>query len=165
MSRGPRTADVWSSRQGERMRHRAGAVIACIASLVGCDTFTEPDFRCTGSVPVGELRVVIGPEVGLFGVGAIVFVGDTLPLAAQVRPAVGASIDVWGSGGCKTDYGEAVPATIEWSTSDARIATVSATGVATGRQEGTVLITARDRSRGLAMSREIAVWVRGVGGS
>ena len=146
------------------MRHLAGGVIACLASLVGCDTVTEPDFRCTGSVPVGELSVVIGPEVGLFGVGAVVFVGDTLPLTAQVRPAVGASIDVWGSGGCKTDFGESVPASIEWSTSDARIATVSATGVVTGRQEGTVLITARDPSRSLATSREIAVWVRGSGG-
>ena len=146
------------------MPHRAGVVIACIASLVGCDTFTEPDFRCTGSAPVGELRVVIGPEVGLFGVGAIVFVGDTLPLTAEVRPAVGASIDVWGSGGCKTHFGDPVPATIEWSTSDAHIGTVSATGVVTGRQEGAAVITAWDPSRSLATSREIAVWVRGAGG-
>lgn len=142
------------------MRHRAGVAIACIAGLVGCQTSTEPDFRCTGSVPVGELRVVIGRAPGFLGSDEIVFVGDTLPLTAQVRPAVGASTDVWGSGGCKTDYGEAVPATIEWSTSDARIATVSATGVVTGRQEGTAVITARDPSRSLATSREIAVWVR-----
>ena len=147
------------------MRHRAGVVIACIASLVGCDTFTEPDFRCTGFVPLGELRVVIGQAAGFFGNDEIVFVGDTLPLTAQVRPAVGASTDVWGSGGCKTDYGEPVPATIEWSTSDARIGTVSATGIVTGRQEGTAVITARDPSRNLATSREIAVWVRGAGGS
>ena len=139
--------------------------MACIASLVGCETVTEADFRCTGSVPVGELRVVVGLAAGFFGNDDIVFVGDTLPLAAQVRPAVGASIDVWGNGGCKTDFGEPVPATIEWSTSDARIATVSATGVVTGRQEGTVAITARDPSRSLATFHEIAVWVRGAGGS
>jgi uncharacterized protein YjdB len=114
-------------------------------------------------VQEGELHVVIGPRPGLFGYGEIVFVGDTLPLSAEVRPAVGASIDFWGTGGCAVDYGDPVPATIEWSSSDALTATVNATGVVAGEREGEVVITARAPAQNISGSREISVWVRGSG--
>ena len=146
-----------------RMLRRAALVVVWTGILVGCESSTAPE-RCAGIVREGELFVVIGPSTGLFGYGEIVFVGDSLPLTAEVRPAVGASVDVWGSGGCKIDFGDPIPADIEWSSSDARIATVNVNGVVRGLQAGDVTITARAPARNLAGSREIAVWVRGSGG-
>jgi Bacterial Ig-like domain (group 2) len=147
------------------MRHMTGVVVACIGSLAGCyNSVTTPDLTCDAAYPLGELHVVISAAAGFFGTGEIVFVGDTLPLAAEVRPVTGASIDFWGSGTCQTNYGDPVPATIEWSSSDVRIATVSATGVVSGRQRGDATITARAAARNLSASHEIGVWVRGAGG-
>lgn len=114
-------------------------------------------------VTEGELHVVIGPRPGPFGYGEAVFVGDTLHLSAEVRPAVGASIDVWGTGSCAVDYGAPIPALIEWSSADARIATVTATGIVTGKQQGEVIVTARAPQQSISGSREIYVWVRGSG--
>jgi hypothetical protein len=145
------------------MRHRAVIAAACMVSLAGCDSPAAPE-RCAGLVREGELHVVIGPPYGLFGAGQIVFVDDTLHLTAEVRPAVGASIDFWGSGACAIDYGDPIPAAIEWSSSDARIATVSATGVVSGHERGDAIITAHAPARNLSASREIGVWVRGAGG-
>ena len=146
------------------MRQTVSIVAACMVSLTGCYTVTQPDFKCDPMEPVGELQVVISPDVGPFGYGEIVWVGDTLALAAEVRPVVGGYIDVWGSGGCRTDYGAPIPAVTEWSSSDTRIATVSATGVVRGRARGDAIITARAPARNIAASREIGVWVRGSGG-
>ena len=144
------------------MRHAALIVVACLAALSGCESSTAPE-PCAGMVTEGELHVVIGPRVGLFAVGAIVFVDDTLHLTAEVRPAVGASVDFWGSGACAIDYGDAIPAAIQWSSSDDRIATVNATGVVRGRERGDAVITARAVSLSISGTREIGVWVRGVG--
>lgn len=62
------------------------------------------------------------------------------------------------------DYGDPVAATIEWSSSDDRIATVTTNGIVRGRQAGDAVITARVPARNLVGSREVAVWVRGGGG-
>ena len=145
------------------MLQRVALVALGAGILLGCESSTAPD-RCAGIVREGELHVVIGPAAGLFGYGEIVFVGDSLPLTAEVRPAVGASIDFWGSGSCRIDYGNPIAASIEWSSSDDRLATVNVNGVVRGRQAGDVTITARAPARNLAASREIAVWVRGSGG-
>jgi Big-like domain-containing protein len=147
------------------MRQTVGVVAACIVSLTGCYTLAEPDFKCDPIEPVGALHVVISPDVGPFGYGETVSVGDTLRLTAEVRPVAGASIDVWGSGGCRTDYGAPIPAAIEWSSSDTHVATVSAAGVVFGHQRGNAIITARAPARNITASREIGVWVRGGGGS
>ena len=141
---------------------KSAIAAAGILALSACESPAAPE-RCAGMVREGELHVVIGPRPGTFGYGEIVFVGDTLPLSAEVRPAVGASIDFWGTGACAIDYGDPVPAVIEWSSSDARIATVNAMGVVRGRQEGEVVITARAPALSLSGSREIFVWVRGGG--
>ena len=148
------------------MRQIAGVAVACIASLAGCyNSVTTPDMKCDPYFPLGELHVVISPAAGFVsGIDGVVFVGDTLPLAAEVRPVIGASIDFWGSGTCQTDYGAPVPAAIEWSSSDVRIATVSAVGVVLGRQRGDAIIAARAPARNISASREIGVWVRGAGG-
>ena len=145
------------------MLRRSALVIVGMGILFGCESSTAPE-RCAGIVRGGDLYVVIGPSTGLFGYGEIVFVGDSLPLTAEVRPAVGASIDFWESGSCRIDYGDPIAASIEWSSSDARIATVNVNGVVRGLQAGDVTITARAPARNLAGSREIAVWVRGAGG-
>jgi hypothetical protein len=144
------------------MRYIIG-VVACIASLAGCYEIGAPSTDCDDGVPEGELHVIIGPAPGLFGTGESVFVGDTLPLTAEVRPAAGSSIDFWGGGGCQTSYGEPIPATIEWSSSDNRIATVSATGTVSGRAEGTANIIARAPARNLMGSRQIFVSMRAGG--
>jgi hypothetical protein len=145
------------------MPHRAIVLAVCLLSLPGCESPAAPG-PCAGMVREGELHVVIGPPYGLFGYGETVFVGDTLSLTAEVRPGVGASIDFWGSGSCRIDYGDPIPAVIEWSSSDTRIATVSAAGVVRGRERGDAIITARAPARNITASREIGVWVRGGGG-
>ncbi len=142
------------------MHFKTAVVTAGLLSLVACENPTEPE-RCAGLVRVGELHVVIGPRTGILGYGQVVFVGDTLHLSAEVRPAVGASIDFWGSGSCAVDYGDPIAAAIEWSSSDALTATVNATGVVSGKREGDVVITARAPAQNISESREIAVWVRG----
>jgi len=143
---------------------RSLSVLVLFGSLAACDyRITEGD-RCDGLAGVGELSVVIRPAYGFAGWGEIVFVGDTLPLVASVQPVVGASVDIWGGGGCKTDYGDPVPADIEWSSADVKIATVSSNGVVRATSEGSVRITATDRTRGLSGGVEVAVWVRAGGG-
>ena len=142
------------------MSNRAMIAVLFLAILAACQSPTEPEPRCAGIVREGELHVVIGPQPGLFGYGETVFVGDTLPLLAEVRPAVGASVDFWGTGGCTVNYGAPITAAIEWSSSDARIATVDAAGLVRGRQEGEVVITARAPALSLSGTREIFVWVR-----
>lgn len=145
------------------MRHIV--VVACIGSLAGCyNSVTTPDMRCDPQFPLGQLHVVMSPAAGFFGSGEIVFVGDTLPLAAEVRPVAGAALDFWGSGACVTTYGTPIAAAIEWSSSDVRIATVSAAGVVLGRQRGDAIITARAPAQNISASLEIGVWVRGAGG-
>lgn len=144
------------------MSCKPAVVAACFLTLTACESAVAPE-PCAGFVREGELHVVIGPRPGPFGYGEIVFVGDTLVLSAEVRPAVGASIDFWGTGSCAVDYGDPIAAAIEWSSSDARIATVDATGVVTGRVEGDAIITARAPAQSLSSSRTINVWVRGSG--
>jgi hypothetical protein len=143
------------------MRPILGALL--IAPLLGaCDyKITGPD-HCSDE-GAGELHVVVRPAPGFLGLGAMLFVGDTMPLLADVRPVLGYSVDIWGSGGCAPDYGDSVPATIEWSSADPRIATVSSTGVVRGVADGTVRITARARERGLESWLDVAVWVRAGG--
>jgi Bacterial Ig-like domain (group 2) len=162
MSAEPCLSDREVCQQGESMPCKSAVVVAGLLTLVACENPTEPE-RCAGMVQEGELHVVIGPRPGLFGYGEIVFVGDTLPLSAEVRPAVGASIDFWGSGSCAIDYGDPIPAAIEWSSADASIATVNATGAVAGKREGEVVITARAPAQNISGSRDIYVWVRGSG--
>ena len=141
---------------------KTAVVAAGLLTLAACESPAAPE-RCAGMAREGELHVVIGPRPGIFGYGEVVFVDDTLALSAEVRPALGASIDFWGSGSCAIDYGDPIAAVIEWSSSDARIATVNATGLIIGKQEGEAVITARAPAQSISSSREIVVWVRGSG--
>ena len=146
------------------MHYRARFATVCVLVLAGCDNkITAADFDCEEGLPKGELRVVIGPGSDPFGLGHVVFLGDSLTLTAEVRPVVGATFDFWG-GGCVTEFGAPLPASIEWSSSDTGIATVSATGVVVGRQAGGVAVTARAPARNLFSSREISVRMRAAGG-
>ncbi|HZO19124.1 MAG TPA: Ig-like domain-containing protein [Gemmatimonadaceae bacterium] len=138
------------------------ALALCMGTLAACESATAPS-RCAGVAEVGELHLLVEPAYGFYETGTI-FVGDTLPLVASVRPEVGASVDIWGGGGCKLHYGDALPADIEWSSSDVRVATVTSTGLVRGVAGGTATITARDASRGMSKGVEIDVWVRGTGG-
>ena len=52
-----------------------------------------------------------------------IFVGDTLPLVASVRPEVGASVDIWGGGGCKLHYGDALAGKQRSTASNKRLRT------------------------------------------
>jgi hypothetical protein len=142
------------------MRCKSAVVAAGLLALGACESSTEPE-RCAGLVRVGELHVVIGPSPGPFGYGQVVFVGDTLHLSAEVRPAIGASIDFWGSGSCAVDYGDPIAAAIEWSSSNALTASVNATGIVSGKREGEVVVTARAPAQNISGSRDIYVWVRG----
>jgi hypothetical protein len=148
---------------GGRMRRISGILTVCIVTLTACESPTEPGRRCEGFVREGELHVVMQPNTGPFGYGETVAIGDTLLLTAEVRPAIGAYIDVWGSGACAIDFGDPVAAVIEWSSSDDRVATVSPTGAVVGRQQGNATITARAAAQGVSASREIGVWIRGGG--
>jgi hypothetical protein len=144
------------------MPNTSVVLVAGLMTLAACESSVAPE-RCAGLVREGELHVVIGPRPGLFGYGESVFVGDTLHLSAEVRPAVGASVDVWGTGGCAIEYGAPISATIEWSSGDPETATVGATGVVTGNQEGQAVITARAPAYSLTSSRTIYVLVRAGG--
>src|SRR5688572_22017544 len=119
---------------------RAVCMLAVSALLAGCDyQFTASD-RCSDEGR-GALHVIVRSEYSSEGWGEIVFVGDTVPLFAELRPVVGSSVDVWGSGGCAPDYGDPLPATFEWSSADQRIATVTSSGVVRGVAEGTARVT------------------------
>lgn len=142
---------------------RAYCIIAGSAVLAGCDYKITGSDRCSDAGPTGHLEVVVRPATGSTGFGAIVFVNDTLPLLAEVRAIVGWSTDVWGSGGCAPSYGDAVPSTIQWSSADPRLATVSASGVVRGVAEGTVRINARAQQQALEGGIDVAVWVRAGG--
>lgn len=152
------------SSHGERMRRAVLILTFCVMSLAGCDYDLTGTDRCTGPSSPGELAVIIEPAYGFASWGdPTVFVGDTLPLVATVRPWIGSHTDVWGSGGCKPDFGEPLPATIEWSSSDVRIATVTQNGVVRGVRDGAATISARDATRGLVGGQEVGVWVRAGG--
>ena len=145
------------------MRRHASILAFCAVTLAGCDYDLTGTDRCTGPGTPGVLEMIIEPAYGFASWGPMVFVGDTLPLVATVRPWIGSSTDVFGSGGCKPDYGDPVPATIEWSSSDVRIATVTQNGVVRGVREGTATIRARDATRGLMGEQDVPVWVRAGG--
>jgi hypothetical protein len=141
------------------MRHVICAV-AVSAILAGCDYNITGADRCSDAGPTGQLEVVVRPAPGFVGFGAVVFVGDTMPLVAEVRPVTGWYTDIWGSGGCAPRYGDALAATIQWSSADSRIASVSATGVVRGVAEGTVRIAAHAQEHGMDGGLDVAVWVR-----
>ena len=146
------------------MRYLARFAAVCMLSLAGCDnSLTAADFDCEEGLRKGELRVVIGPGADPFGLGEVVFVGDTLELTAEVRPVVGATFDFW-AGGCRTDYGAPTLAAIEWSSSALGVATVSGAGVVVGRREGSAVIAARVPARSLSSTRDVAVRIREAGG-
>lgn len=138
------------------LRH-VSALALCMGTLAACQSATAPS-RCSGVAEVGELHVVVSSAHGFYDVS--LFVGDTLPLVAEVRPEVGASVDIWGGGGCKIHYGEALPAVIEWSSGNVSIATVTSSGLVRGVARGTATITARDASRGISARVEIGVSAR-----
>lgn len=142
------------------MRRAVCLVAVCLGVVTGCDFRITGTDRCSDAFPKGELDVVVRPAPGFSGLGEIVFVGDTLPLVARVQPITGGYTDVWGGGGCAPRYGEPLPATIVWSSADARIATVTSTGVVRGVAEGTVRITACAQELGLEGGLDVAVWVR-----
>lgn len=147
------------------MRYRARFAAVCVLVLASCDSsITAADFDCEEGLPKGELHVVMGPGSDPFGLGENVFLGDSLALTAEVRPVVGATFDLLGSGGCRTEYGAPIPASIEWSSSDIGIATVSATGLVIGRREGSAAVTAHAPARNLVSSRKIAVRIRAADG-
>lgn len=146
------------------MRRVICVLAFCLGSLAGCDyQFTSPD-RCTGGDSVGELHMVMRPAPGFMGWGVSVAVGDTMPLIAEIRPVTGSSLDIWGSGGCAWDYGDPVPAAIEWSSADTRLATVTSSGVVRGIAEGTATIIARASARGVSGNLDVVVWARAGGG-
>lgn len=74
------------------------------------------------------------------------------------------STDYWPNGLCQVDYGPPIPAAIEWTSSDNRVATVSTTGLVVGREPGDSIITARAPALGVSASRPIGLRVRGAGG-
>ena len=145
------------------MHRVAGTLAVCMVVIAACDSPTQPD-PCAGVAREGELELFIAPTPGMFGAGEIVFVDDTLALYAEVSEVLGVSTDIWGSGLCQVDYGPPIQAAIEWSSSDDRVATVSATGLVVGRAPGDAIISARAPALALSATREIGVRVRGAGG-
>jgi hypothetical protein len=144
--------------------HRTSIAVALVISLAACVEITAPDlFACEPAEPIGSLRVTIVTTPSFVGSEELVFVGDTLPLTAEVRPVVGGVIDAFETGRCYAHYGDPVRAAIEWWSSDDRIATVSAAGVVTGRSPGDVQIAARVPLQSISSSRRIGVRVRGGG--
>ena len=140
------------------MLRLVSALALCMGTLAACESATAPA-PCSGLAEEGALRLLVEPAYGFYDLGPI-FVGDTLPLVASVRPEVGASVDIWGGGGCKIHYGEALPGVIEWSSGNVSILTVTSTGLVRGVARGTATVTARDASRGISTRVEIGVWVR-----
>lgn len=138
------------------MRRVAGTLAVCMVGIVACDSATEPD-PCAGVARVGELELFIGSTTGVFEEGEIVLVGDTLALFAEVSEVLGVSAGVWGSGLCEVEYGPPIQAAIEWSSSDGRVATVSATGRVVGQAPGHAIISARAPALAVSASREIEV--------
>ncbi len=140
--------------------HRNAIAVVCIAVLAGCDLKIEPEllFACEPREPLGTLSVEISLAPGSSGPFWTVFVGDTIPLIAHVRPVVGGTIDLMGS--CNAVHGDPITVDIEWYSFDPRLATVSAAGVVTGVAPGRVAITARVPLRGAGASHRIEVLAR-----
>ena len=155
LSRALPTPDSRVPRLGVTVRQIL-TVVSCVASLCACFDITAADlFTCEPQEPVAQGRIEI------FSYGGAVAVGDTLKLTAEVRPLVGGMVDLYGTDECHPTYGDPVPTPIEWSSSDKRIAGVSATGVVRGRAVGEVIITAEAPSRRISAARKIRVRVPG----
>jgi hypothetical protein len=142
---------------------RAVCLTVAFVVLAGCDYKLTGLDRCSDGGPTGHLELVVRPAPGFAGHGALVFVGDTLPLVAEVRRLLSWSTDVWGGGGCTPSYGDPEPATIEWWSAQGAIATVTATGVVRPVSEGTVRISARAKEQSLVGGLDVVVWVRAGG--
>ena len=137
------------------MRRVARTLAACMVGIVACDSATEPD-PCAEVARVGEVELFIGSTTGLLEDGEIVLVGDTLPLFAEASEVLDVSIPFSGAL-CEVDYGPPIQTAIEWSSSDDRVATVSATGRVIGRAPGDATITARAPTLAVSASHEIEV--------
>jgi hypothetical protein len=141
--------------------HRNAITIGCVAVFAGCDLKIQPEvlFACEPREPIGTLRVEITVAPGSSGPFRTVFVGDTIPLIAHVRPVVGGTNDLMGS--CNPVYGDRIPVDIDWYSFDPRLATVSAAGIVTGVAPGRVTITASVPLRDAGASHRIEVLARG----
>jgi uncharacterized protein YjdB len=113
--------------------------LCAFASSCSSVTFEDP---CDSGI--GQLAVVI-TGMGTF---QTMRVGDTLTLAASVRPVVSSNLNT-SFGGCDVSFGDPVPATITWSSQDTTIVRVSATGRLTARAAGSTDVIARDAARAL----------------
>jgi hypothetical protein len=145
------------------MRRLLATLAIYTIGIAACDhRATEPD-PCAGVAQEGEFEIAILSTAGTSATGDTIFVGDTIALIAYVSEVLSVSPGLGGIGLCEVEYGPPIAAAIEWSSSNALVATVSATGVVAGRERGNAVISARVPALGLAASREIAVWVRGAG--
>jgi hypothetical protein len=136
------------------------ALVGCMVGFAGCDIDISTGLECTDRT--GELHMLYTLRSHHFVIGDVMYVGDTARLEVEVRRVSGVSLDRWG--GCTPDYGELVPAAIEWSSSNTRVATVNTTGLVTFRGSGETILTARAPAHGLSLSREVAVAARSAGG-
>jgi hypothetical protein len=138
--------------------HRISTVVACVASLCACFEISGLDLLgCEPPESVAQWDMVIGPVSSDI---AALAVGDALQLTARVRPLVGGIPDME-RGGCHARYGDPVSALILWSSSDDRIASVSATGVVTGRTAGDAIITVQAPFHFVSDALRIRVSIRG----
>jgi hypothetical protein len=136
------------------------ALVGCIVGFAGCDIDISTGFGCTDRT--GELHMLYTLRSHHFVIGDVMYVGDTARLEVEVRRVSGVSPDRWG--GCAPEYGELVPATIEWSSSNTRVATINTTGLVTFRGSGETILTARAPAHSLALSREVVVAERSAPG-
>ena len=136
------------------MRRFAATLAVCMLGIAACDNATEPD-PCAGVARVGAFDLFIGSTTGTLGDSEVVLVGDTLALFAEASEVMGVSTVPGGL--CEVDYGPPIQAAIEWSSSDDRVATVSATGLVVGRAPGKAIIRARAPVLSVSASHEVEV--------
>jgi Bacterial Ig-like domain (group 2) len=138
------------SREESRVRRTALTATVCILAIAACDF--PIDIELCPLQPVGPVYVAISPYRDT------VVVGDTLRLFAEVSE-IGESAAYSCEFCCPT--GRAVTETpIEWSSSNSRVATVTASGVVVGRAPGSATIIARAPSFRVATAQPILVVAR-----
>jgi hypothetical protein len=127
---------------------RRSTLLVCVLAMAACDFPIDIEL-CPDLQPVGPVHVAISPYQDT------VVVGDTLRLFAEVSESGGSA--PYSCEFCCPTGGGVIETPIEWSSSNSRVATVTAWGAVVGRAPGTATIIARAPSFRIATARPIIV--------
>jgi hypothetical protein len=117
-------AVVWSSSDTAVATVSAAGVLTARAG--GSVRITARSEARQASITIGIRQPATVTSIDILGPGADLVIGQTFPLSATVRGANGSVLDV----------------PVTWSSSDAAVAAVSASGLLTARAAGSIQVTA-----------------------